>query len=104
MMGTAMASLLGLSREAWPPRLKMPTLYPVLPRLRVGIAFEVAELEGKGLVAGADWLRAICGTAAELSAAAVMRPPVLRNERRLLDGLSDLDLLMRTSEACNALH
>src|SRR5271167_217807 len=98
MMGTAIASLLGFSREAWPPRLKMPTLYPVFPRFRVGIASVVAELKGKDLAAAAAWPRATWGRAAEPSAAAVTRPPVLRNSRRLrLDELSDLCLLMSTS-------
>src|ERR1035441_7846888 len=97
MIGTATASLLGFSREACPPRLKMPTLNPVLPRFRVGIALVVAELLGSGRETGLDWPRARSGRAAEPSAAAVMRPPALRKDRRLLDDFCDFDLLMRTS-------
>ena len=43
MIGTAMSSLCARSSDACPPRLKMPTLYPVLPRLRVGIGSRRAE-------------------------------------------------------------
>jgi hypothetical protein len=83
MIGTAIASLLALSSEAWPPRLKMPTLYPVFPRLRVGMAFVVAEFKGRGRDE-LDWPRATRGRAAEPSAAAVMRPPAFKNVRRSL--------------------
>src|SRR5277367_2147448 len=95
MMGTAFVSLLGFSSAAWPPRLKIPTLYPVLPRLRVGMASEVAEFEGRGLDAGPDWPVTTSGRAAEPRAAAVMIPPALRKVRRLLRGeRSDFDLLI----------
>src|SRR5580698_5022705 len=96
MMGTATASLLALSSAAWPPRLKIPTLYPVLPRFRVGIAVVVAGLEGC-----AAWARATSGSAAEPSAAAVMRPPALRKVRRLLgDDFSRLLMPPPASTEC----
>ena len=46
MIGTATSKLFGFSSAAWPPRLKMPTLYPVFPKLRVGIAVNVRGLSG----------------------------------------------------------
>src|SRR5271163_1329360 len=94
MMGTAIASLLAFSSAAWPPRLKMPTLYPVFPRLRVGIEFEAAEfgdggLEGRGLEAF-DSAVATSAREVEPRTAAVSRPPALRKSRRLrLADLSD---------------
>src|SRR5215472_19353022 len=48
IIGTAMSKLFGFSSAAWPPKLKMPTLYPVLPRLRVGIADSVLGFQGRG--------------------------------------------------------
>src|SRR5271156_2868633 len=102
-MGTATASLLAFSSAAWPPRLKMPTLYPVFPRFRVGMASDVAAFAGSALKAGPGRLLATSGSAAEPSAAAVMIPPALRKARRffvvfllddLSDILSDIDLLM----------
>src|SRR5579864_9384927 len=102
MMGTAIASLCGFSSDAWPPKLKMPTLYPVFPRFRVGMALVVAELEGRELAACP---RATSGSAAEPSAAAVINPPAFRNVRRsLLDDLSVVCLLMRTSCFLTHLH
>src|SRR5579864_2604679 len=95
MIGTAIGSLCGFSSDAWPPKLKMPTLYPVFPRFRVGMAFVVAELEARELAACP---RATSGSAAEPSAAAVTSPPALRNVRRLLfEDLPSLGLLMKTS-------
>src|SRR5579864_3057311 len=98
MIGTATASLCGFSSAAWPPKLKIPTLYPVFPRFRVGMEFVVAELNGREPAAVAACPRATSGSAAEPSAAAVTSPPVLRNVRRLLlDDLPNLFLLMKTS-------
>src|SRR5580700_287428 len=95
MIGTALASLFGFSTAAWPPRLKMPTLYPVFPRLRVGMESEVAEFEGRGREGWADWPCTTSGRAADPIAAAVMIPPALRKARRLLlDGISDFALLI----------
>src|SRR5271169_5608325 len=103
MMATAWASLLDLSIAAWPPRLKMPTLYPVFPRFRVGMESEVAEFEGRAREGWADWPRTTSGRAADPSAAAVMIPPALRKVRRLLlDGTSDLALLIIASALWNA--
>src|SRR5580658_6615437 len=105
MMGTALASLLAFSKAAWPPRLKMPTLYPVFPRFRVGMESEVEALEGRGLGTRAGCAPAISGRAAEPSAAAVMIPPALRKARRLLfddlpdDDLPDVVLLMTSSRS-----
>src|SRR5271165_6425056 len=83
MMGTAASSLCGRSREACPPRLKMPTLYPVLPRLRVGMASGRVDSAGAA-AAAVDSL----GRAAEPRTAAVITPLDLRNVLRLLrDGL-----------------
>jgi len=47
MMGTAASKLFACSSAAWPPSEKIPTLYPVLPRLRVGIAVGVTGFEGR---------------------------------------------------------
>src|SRR5271165_1881388 len=86
MMGTAAASLSGRSSAAWPPRLKIPTRYPVLPRLRVGMAFGVAGFEGSvGSVAAAAG-RAACATRP-----AVIAPLVFRKSRRLVGIRSELD-------------
>src|SRR5271165_3352979 len=54
MMGTAASSLCAFSSAACPPRLKMPTLYPVLPRLRVGMAACVLGFAGRGGNAAMD--------------------------------------------------
>src|SRR5579872_3689685 len=82
MMGTAMSSLWARSSEACPPRLKMPTLYPVLPRLRVGMASRC----GDSLMAAVAAAAGTFGSAAEPITAAVIRPLDLRNARRLLRG------------------
>src|ERR1700691_5682954 len=84
MTGIALASLLAFSSAAWPPRLKMPTLYPVLPRFRVGMESEVAALEGRPLEAGPGRPLATSGSVAEPRTAAVMMPPAFREARRLL--------------------
>src|SRR5271163_5365703 len=95
MMGTALASLLAFSIADWPPRLKIPTLYPVFPRFRVGMESEVAALAGRGCEGCAGWPLTTSGRAAEPSAAAVMIPPAFRKVRRLLlEEMVDLDLLM----------
>src|SRR5579864_1754146 len=105
MIGTATASLCGFSRAACPPKLKMPTLYPVFPRFRVGMEFVVAELNGRDPAAATACPRATSGIAADPSAAAVTSPPALRNVRRLLlDDLSNLFLLMKTSCFLTPLH
>src|ERR1700733_1429500 len=100
MTATAAASLLAFSRAAWPPRLNMPTLYPVFPRLRVGMERVLAEFDGRGCDDCSDWPRARSGRAAEPKTAAVTRPPVLRKLRRLLmDGCCDLCLLITFSQS-----
>src|SRR5580704_10508542 len=94
MIGTAMASLLTFSSAAWPPRLKMPTLYPVFPRFRVGMEFAAAEFGDEGLD-GREFEAfesALATSAREVDprTAAVSRPPALRKSRRLrLGDLSD---------------
>src|SRR4051794_41779366 len=79
MMGTAVSKLLAFSRAAWPPSEKMPTLYPVRPRLRVGMAFMVTGLEGS---AGSDLL-GVTANAVGVSSAAVAAPPTFRKLRRV---------------------
>src|SRR5664279_1283698 len=76
-MGTATAWLLGRSRAPWPPRLNMPTLYPVSPRLRVGRAGvdgEFCACAGTALVC---WALAACPNSP--TAAAL---PTFRKARR----------------------
>src|SRR5215831_2771415 len=97
MIGTATSSLCAFSTAACPPRLKMPTLYPVLPRLRVGMEGDVLGFDGSLLSE-----RAISGRADAPSTAAVIAPLALRNARRLrlgrgLVGTTELRLLMATS-------
>src|SRR5580704_13095017 len=78
-MGTATSKLSAFSSAAWPPRLKMATLYPVLPRLRVGMAASVLAFEGSGAN------EAPAGFAsAELldKRPAATAPPALRKSRR----------------------
>src|SRR5579872_2697588 len=78
MMGTATAALFGFSSAPCPPTLKMPTLYPVRPRLRVGMASCDRGLLGMGQVfVSARPCAAPVSTAA---AAAAVLP--LRNARR----------------------
>src|SRR5579871_4821021 len=91
MIGTATSSLCGFSSEAWPPRLKMPTLYPVLPRLRVGI--------GSGRGVSADFASTVgsFGSVTDPKATAVIKPLDFRNERRLLWDFSDEGLRMISS-------
>src|ERR1019366_6535048 len=81
MMGTATASLLGFSMAACPPRLKMPTRGPGRPRLRVGIALAVAELNG-GSIGPAGDAAAVSGIRLPARAPAVRAPVVLRKLRR----------------------
>src|SRR5215467_7339915 len=80
MIGTALASLFGLSSAACPPKLKMLTLYPVFPRLRVGIRlavrFELSASDGE-----LDCALVIPATATEPSTAA---PLLFRKRRRSL--------------------
>src|SRR3954447_19073754 len=78
MMGTALSKLFGFSSAAWPPSEKTPTLYPVRPRLRVGMAFMVTGLEGS---AGSDLLE-VTANAVGVSSAAVAAPPTFRKLRR----------------------
>src|SRR5208282_1152925 len=94
MIGTAESSLCAFSSAACPPRLKMPTLYPVFPRFRVGMEFEDAEFEADGLDGRGseafDSAVAISAREVEPRTAAVSRPPALRKSRRLrLGDLSD---------------
>src|ERR1700682_5860431 len=79
MIGTATSKLFPRSSAACPPRLKIPTLYPVLPRLRVGIAACVLEFTGSaGIVAAATGAAmALC-----VSKPAATAPPVFRKLRR----------------------
>src|ERR1019366_4779337 len=78
MMGTAASKLFGLSMAACPPRLKMPTLYPVFPRLRVGMDASVLEFAGRaGSVAAAR-----AGIVTWVRRPAAMAPLVLRKFRR----------------------
>src|ERR1700722_576357 len=99
MTEPAAASLFAFSSAACPPRLNIPTLYPVLPRFRVGIASKVAGLYGRLLDCGfaMECALATSGRAADPRTAAVAMPPVFRKVRRLLDdlradGLSDIGL------------
>src|SRR5580698_10176369 len=104
MTGMATASLLAFSSAACPPRLKMPTLYPVFPRFRVGMEPKIAGFERAGFGGAGDWPPATLGSAAEPSAAAVMMPPALRNCRRLFfDCSSDLTLRTMASDDRSAL-
>src|SRR5271157_448294 len=88
MMGTATASLSARSSAAWPPRLKIPTRYPVLPRLRVGMAFGVAGFEGSDGSVVAEAGMADCAMRPAVTAV-----PVLRKSRRLVESFR----CMRTS-------
>src|ERR1017187_8761132 len=88
MRGTATASLWARSSADWPPRLKRPIRWPVLPRFLVGMALVVAGFER---VSEAAWVtvgRAVCPTTA-----AAARPPSLRNSRRFGFKLSAISLL-----------
>src|SRR6266567_4241250 len=91
MMGTATSSLCPRSSVACPPRLKMPTLYPVLPRLRVGIPPTAgASFASAELAPVAPCARTNVGMVAAPSTAA---PPTFRKLRRSED-FRDSDLRM----------
>src|SRR5580698_9435268 len=79
MIGTATAALSGFSRAAWPPNEKIPTLYPVFPRFRVGIASCVRGLLG---IAGSVPALAPRGSAAPVSTAAAAAVVPFKNARR----------------------
>src|SRR5215467_15143137 len=86
MIGTALASLFGFSRAACPPKLKRPTLYPVFPRLRVGIRWGV-RLELSASAGAADCALLSRGIATEPKSAA---PLIFRKLRRSLrDNLTE---------------
>ena len=80
MIGTATASLFQRSRAACPPRPKMLTRRPVLPKLRVGMAafatFAAADNNGALGLVGAAGIK-LCP-----ASTAVITPPNLRNSRR----------------------
>src|SRR5665213_2650737 len=79
MIGTATSKLFAFSRAACPPRLNRPTLYPVLPRFRVGIADCVFGLTGTSDIAWPTDARA--GIAACVSRPAATAPPLLPSPR-----------------------
>src|ERR1700760_2559866 len=79
MIGTATSKLSGFSSAACPPRLKIPTLYPVLPRLRVGIAAIVRGFAGIG---PSVVVAPRAGTTPWESNPAATAPPVFRKVRR----------------------
>src|ERR1700761_411924 len=79
MIGTATSKLSGFSSAACPPRLKIPTLYPVFPRLRVGIAAIVRGFAGIG---PSVVVAPRAGTTPWESNPAATAPPVFRKVRR----------------------
>src|SRR5665213_2933697 len=83
MIGTATSKLFAFSRAACPPRLNRPTLYPVLPRFRVGIADCVFGLTGTSDIAWPTDARA--GIAACVSRPAATAPPVFKKLRRFAE-------------------
>src|ERR1700727_2438752 len=97
MRGTATSKLLAFSSAAWPPSAKTPTLWPVLPRLRVGIASWVRGLLGIGqdLVSA----EAVWGSAPARAAAAATVPP-LRKARRSLRIWSKTGLRGEVTDRC----
>src|SRR5664280_2562557 len=90
MSGTATASLWPRSSAAWPPRPKIATRAPVLPRFRVGIGLGIVETGRRSAAAALS-----VGRAAFPITAAAARPLSLRNSRRFgFTGLkaSDFDI------------